>query len=88
MYTEVKIPFAHLRKDQNCQVVFFENNFLGEENKPIASWDDIHGNYPRWSMATHTIEEAEKRVREMVEEEDWELYETSEDALKDLLCFV
>jgi len=83
MYTEIKHPFAHLFKDGNV-VVFFEHDFK-DKDKPIASWDDIHMNFPRWSLATHTKEEALARDREMVENEDWELYETTEKELSDLV---
>ena len=79
MYVEIKHPFAHLVKDDNC-VVFFEHGF--EEDKPIVSWDDIFHSYPRWSLSTHTKKEAIERVTEMVEDEGWELYETTEQALQ------
>lgn len=82
MYTEIKHPFAHLSKDHNS-VVFFEHDFGG--NEPIASWDDIADNYPRWTLAVHTREEALTRIREMVENEEWELYESSEEELEDLV---
>ncbi len=87
MFTEIKHPFAHLSKDRNT-VVFFVHDFIRDEypkDKRIASWDDIAGNYPRWSIATHTKEDAIERVTEMVEEEDWELYETTEDILQKLV---
>ena len=87
MYTEIKHPFAHLAKDHNT-VVFFEHDFIRTthpEDEPIASWDDISGNYPRWSMATHTKEGAINRVKEMVEDEGWELYETTENELQSLV---
>ncbi len=87
MYTEIKHSFAHLSKNGNT-VVFFEHDFIRDEwpeNKSIASWDDIEGNYPRWSIATSTKEEATERVRYMVENENWELYETTEEELKDLI---
>lgn len=83
MYTEIKYPFAHLFKNGDV-VVFFEHDF-NDKGKPIASWDDIHLNYPRWSLATHTKEEAIIRVKEMVENDNWELYETTEDELNDLV---
>ena len=82
MYVEIKHPFAHLQKDGST-VVFFEHDF--ETDKPVASWDDIADSYPRWSLATHTREEAIERITEMVEEEDWELYETTEDILQRLV---
>ena len=82
MYIAIKYPFAYLSKDGNS-VLFFEADF--EDDKPIASWDDIPANYPRWSMGTSSRKEALKRVREMVEGEDWELHDTSEEELKDLV---
>ncbi len=88
MLTEIKHPFAHLSKDGNT-VVFFEHDFVRTEwpkNETIASWDDIGDNYPRWSLATHTREEAIERIKEMATEEHWELYETTEDELKSLVA--
>jgi len=83
MYVEIKHPFAHLSKDHST-VVFFELD--GQDaHQPIASWDDIPMNYPRWSLVTHTKDEAVGRVKEMVNEEGWELYETTEDELKSLV---
>ena len=82
MYISIKYPFAHLSKDGNS-VLFFEADF--EDDKPIASWDDIPANYPRWSIATSTRKEALGRVREMVKDENWELHETSEEELKGLV---
>ena len=83
MYVEIKHPFAHLAKDDST-VVFFD--FDGQDaHNPIASWDDIPMNYPRWSLATHTKDEAIQRVKDMVEDEGWELYETNEKELEFLI---
>ena len=80
---EVKHPFAHLGKNGDS-VVFFEID--GQDSHyPIASWDDISTNYPRWCLARHSTKEAIERVTEMVKNEDWELYETSEDELVSLV---
>ena len=87
MFTEIKHPFAHLSKDHNS-VVFFEHDFIRTKHpvgEPIASWDDIGTNYPRWSLATHTRADAIERVKDMVTDEGWELYETTEDELKELV---
>ena len=86
MYTEIKKPFAHLVKDHNT-VVFFEHDFIRPKHvidEPIACWDDIHGNYPRWLLATFTKDGAIERVREMVADEGWELCESTEKELQDL----
>lgn len=87
MFTEIKKPFAHLSKEHNT-VVFFEHDFIRTkfpEDEPIASWDDIHDNYPRWSLSTHTIFDAIIRIRAMVEDEGWELYEATQEELNDLV---
>lgn len=87
MYTEIKNPFAYLSKDHNT-VVFFEHDFIRTTwpvDKLIASWGDISGNYPRWSLTTHTRVKAIKRVKEMMEDEGWELIETTENELNPLI---
>ena len=77
--TEIKHPFAHLSTDTPATCVFFEVDDM------IVSWDDLTGNYPRWAICVHTKEEALERIRDMVESEGWNLWETTEDELKDLL---
>jgi len=78
---EIKHPFAHLvKQDTDSSVVMFEMDDI------IYCWDDLAMNYPRWSFNSFdNKEQAIDRVKEMVEEEDWELLETSEEKLKTLV---
>ena len=82
MFLDIKYPFAHLIKGDNT-CVFFEHNFENEYDEPIASWDDIPDNFPRWALATHSRDKAIHIIKGMVKD-GWELNETSEKELMNL----
>lgn len=81
-YLEIKHPLAHLRKGEHSSVVFAE---ISEDE--VISWDDIPDNYPRWTLATHSKQEATKRILKMIDDEGWRLVETTVDEWKQL-CWV
>lgn len=79
-YTEMKNPFAYLTNGNESRTVWFQ-----VEPDKIVSWDDIPVNYPRWSLAVHTRQEAIQRITDMATKEGWELISTTEPELEPLV---
>lgn len=79
MFVSIKYPLAHLENGDSRIVVF-------EDGETIYFFDDLTENSPRWNFGTYdSRKEAIDRVKEMVNNEGWELYETTEEELKTLV---
>lgn len=76
-YYEIKYPFARLTHGEN-RIFFFEDIF-GSENtdQPIIAFNDIPCNWPSLVFTAHTVEDAYKTIKYLVEEGGWTLHETT-----------
>ena len=70
-YREIKHPYAYLEKnDGNTRSVWWRSGDC------VVCFDDIPGNYPRWTIGCLTLKEAKRRIVEM-QREGWELIESN-----------
>ena len=82
---EIKYPFAFLVKDI-CRVIFFWEieKIIPEIIRKDRIWffDHVPVNSPGWAIGNMPIKSAIIRVKQMVQDEGWELIRTEADELK------
>ena len=82
---EIKYPFAFLVKD-NCRIIYFWEieKIIPETLYADRIWffDDIPDNWPGWAIGNMPIESAITRIKQMVQDEGWQLIRTEADELK------
>ena len=74
-YREIKCPFAFMCKDDTQ----WTRSIWWRDGEYVVCFDDIPENYPRWSIGCLTLKEAKKRIKEMTQNEGWELIESDMD---------